>query len=398
MPADSKSLYEFKKKLRELQQLRGSGTELVTIYIAPTANPIDMSNRLRQEYGQAENIKSKQTRKNVLAALERLIHALKNVNKAPPNGLVLFAGNISGKVMFESLEPPEPVAITTYRCDSTFFLEPLADLLAPKQVIGLMTVDRRESTIALLKGKRVEIIRVMGSQVPGKHHAGGQSSVRFERLHDIAVHEWFKKIGDEASKAFDPAGVAKVIVGGPGPTKQEFLQGEYLSAVARKKVAGTVDTSYTDEFGIREMLQKTGEIMKDLEVVREKELVNKFLGEAATGGLATYGENEVRAALLQGKAATLMLSESLAWKRASYRCPHCGHAVEKTVKTGGAPSLKCEKCGSQMAIESEQDVVQELAGLAANTGAAVEMISTDTPEGTQFADGFGGIGALLRFK
>ncbi|MFC2174633.1 peptide chain release factor aRF-1 [archaeon] len=395
--AHSKERYLFRKKLKELSEMKGQGTELISIYIPPGYQVSEVTNKLREEAGQAMNIKSKQTKKNVTAAIERLLHALKGYKKPPENGLAVFSGNIDDKVELFSIEPPEPVNIQTYRCDSTFFLEPLWDMLEAKEVYGLVIVDRREATLALLKGKRIELIKNMGSQVPGKHRAGGQSSVRFERLIEIAAHEWFKKVGDMANENFERENVKGVLVGGPGPTKHEFLNHDYLSNKTKKKIVGIVDTGYTDEFGIRELMQKSGDIMHDLEIVKEKQLLEKFLGEAALGGLATYGEAEVREALTMGKVDILLLSEELMWKRIGFKCPQCGEIKHLTVKEH-MPVVKCDKDHMDMKPHIEKDFVEELAELAEQMATKIEMISTDTPEGEQFKDGFGGIGALLRFK
>jgi len=395
--AHSKERYLFRKKLKEVAALRGQGTELISVYIAPDHQVSEVTNKLREEAGQAMNIKSKQTRKNVTSAIERLLHALKNMKKPPVNGLVMFSGSINDKIELFSIEPPEPIQIQTYRCDSTFFVDPLTDMLEAKELYGLVIVDRREATIALLKGKKVEIIRCMGSQVPGKHRAGGQSSVRFERLIEIAAHEWFKKVGSLASDTFDADNVKGVILGGPGPTKHEFLNGDYLSVKTKNKVVETVDTGYTDEFGIRELVQKSTGIFKDLDIVKEKQLLEKFLHHAALGGLAAYGEKEVREALLMGKVDTLLLSEDLMWKRIEFKCHQCGATKSITVRDH-VPIMRCDKENAEMMETGEKDLVEELAELAEQTATKIEMISTDTPEGEQFRDGFGGIGALLRYK
>ena len=395
--AHSKERYLFRKKLKELSEMKGQGTELITIYIPPDYQVSEITNKLREEAGQAMNIKSKQTRKSVTSAIERLIHALKNMKKPPEHGLVLFSGNINDKVVLFSIEPPEPVPIQTYRCDSSFFIEPLWDMLKTDEVYGLIIVDRREATLAMLRGKKVDIIKSLGSQVPGKHRAGGQSSVRFERLIEIAAHEWFKKVGEMANKNFEPEEVKGVVLGGPGPTKHAFLNADYLSNVVKNKIIGVIDTSYTDEFGIRELVQKSGDILKNLEIVQEKKLMDKFFMEAATGGLAAYGEKEVREALVMGKVDTLLISEELSWKRVKFTCPQCGAEKEMTVK-GDIPIVRCDKENSEMQLSVEKDFVEELAEIAEQMGSKIEMISTDTPEGEQFLEGFGGIGALLRFK
>ncbi len=398
--AHSTEGYQFKKTVKFLKNLRGQGTELISIYIPPGYQIAEITNKLRDEAGQAMNIKSKRTKKNVSGAIERLLGALKGYRKPPENGLAVFAGDISGdpgggKIELFLIEPPEPVGIQTYRCDSTFFTEPLEEMLEAKEWYGLMTVDRREATFALLKGKRVEILRSMGSRVPGKHRAGGQSHKRFERLIEEAAHNWFKKVGEYASKNFGEAKVKGVVVGGPGPTKNAFMNTDYLSEVVRRKVIGTVDTSYTDEFGITEMMQKSDEILKGMDIINEKGLVNRFIKEATVGKLAAYGEREVREALNNGQVETLLLSESITMKRVKYTCPQCGEEYEKTVK--GAQGEKCPKCGADMGYE-EEDIIEEMAELAGTVGTAVEMISTDTPEGEQFMNGFGGIGAILRYR
>ncbi len=398
MEKSSKEYYEFKKKLKELKQIRGQGTELISIYLAPGYNVSEMSNRLRDEYGQASNIKSKQTRKNVQAAIERIIHLLKGVNKPPENGIAIFCGNVNGKIELYTIIPPEPVNVTLYRCDSTFFLDPLLELIQPSEVYGLMTIDRKEATIALLKGKRVEIVNHFESYVPGKHRAGGQSSVRFERLIEIAAHEFFKKVGEAANKVFSDPSVKGVIIGGPGPTKNYFLNEDYLNHVVKGKIVGTIDTGYTDEMGIKEMVDRSGEIMEELEATREKKLVDKFMTEVAKGGLATYGEKEVRQALENGQVDTLLLSEDLDWLRVKARCQACGKEYELTVRDKNKIPDRCSDCGGKLEVVEEKLLVEDLAELAEQMGTKVEMISSDTPEGAQFLNAFGGIGALLRFK
>ena len=72
----SKEYYEFRKQLKFLRSQKGQGTELISVYLQPGANTNDMSDRLRDEYSQAMNIKSKQTRKNVQAAMEELVRVV----------------------------------------------------------------------------------------------------------------------------------------------------------------------------------------------------------------------------------------------------------------------------------------------------------------------------------
>jgi peptide chain release factor subunit 1 len=399
MVEKSKEWYEFKKQLKFLSAQRGSGTELISIYIPPGYNVAEVVNRLRDEYGQAANIKSKSTRKNVQTAIDRIIGMLKGVPKPPEKGVAIFCGSIHDKIELYTVLPPEALQVQLYRCDSEFLLDPLFTMVQPKDVFGLFVMDRREATFAVLKGKVVEIIEHLTSGVPGKHRKGGQSALRFERLHEQAVHDFYKRIGENANQLFTDPKITGIIAGGSGPTKQEFINGEFMHGDVKKKIVGIIDTSYTDEFGIKELTDKAGEVIKELEINKEKDLVNRFLKEATVSGLATYGEQQVRDAIAAGKVSMLLLSESLNWYRVKLRCTACGKEIEKTVKDLAAfekEPRNCE-CGGKYEVIHRKEFIEELAEAAELTGAKVEMISTETPEGQQFKSGFGGIGAILRY-
>jgi peptide chain release factor subunit 1 len=55
-----------------------------------------------------------------------------------------------------ALAPPDPIVTYRYHCDSSFYLEPLEEMLADKRPFGLIVLDRREAAIGLLKGKYIE--------------------------------------------------------------------------------------------------------------------------------------------------------------------------------------------------------------------------------------------------
>ncbi|MCX8172189.1 MAG: peptide chain release factor 1, partial [Archaeoglobaceae archaeon] len=83
-------MYEFRRKLEELEGYRGKGTELITLYIPPDRNIADITNQLREELSQASNIKSKQTRTNVISGLEAILNRLKIYRKPPEHGMVIL--------------------------------------------------------------------------------------------------------------------------------------------------------------------------------------------------------------------------------------------------------------------------------------------------------------------
>ncbi|MBI1973529.1 helix-turn-helix domain-containing protein [Candidatus Micrarchaeota archaeon] len=222
------------------------------------------------------------------------------------------------------------------------------------------------------------------------------SAMRFQRLHEIAVHEFFKRIGDACNGVFSDKKIKAIIAGGSGPTKYDFINGEYLQTEVKNKIRGTVDTGYTDETGIKELVEHADEVIEKMEITKERDLVNRFLKEVVTSGLACYGEEETRKALELRKADILLLSEELAMRKLLLKCNNCGKIVESVVKEIDS-DYRCH-CGGKQSVESDTELMEELTQLAESSGASIEIISTETAEGKQFLQGFGGIGALLRYR
>jgi peptide chain release factor subunit 1 len=401
--------------LEDLAGKRGRGTELISVYITPDFELTKVIQQLRDEQGTAANIKSKTTRKNVISALERIVQFLRTYADAhrrpPPNGMAIFCGNVAGRediadIKLYWVEPPEPVTIRMYRCDQEFVLEPLREMLQVKETIGLLVMDRREATLATLRGKHVEIVRRLTSGVPGKHGKGGQSARRFERLIEIAAHEYAKRVAEATNEIFSQIpDLRAILVGGPGPTKDEFLKSELLRDEIRKKIAGVIDTGYTDEQGVKEVVNKSGQVLADLDILKEKSLVQRFMEELVSGkGLVAYGEQEIRHSLELGAVELLLISEDLRRSRVLARCQACGHELRETVDDIRTYQRQlvgraCPSCGeTRLALIQSKDVVQELLELAERFGARVEFISTETEEGKQLRVAFKGLAAILRFR
>ena len=401
--------YEFKRLLDGLRSKKGRGTELISLYIPPDKQISDVTSQLREEYGQASNIKSRVTRLSVQGSLESAMSRLKLIPKPPENGVVLFIGSVDiganrTELFSAALEPPDPIVTYRYHCDSSFYLEPLEEMLADKRTFGLIVLDRREAAIGLLKGKYIESLKTLTSTVPGKQRKGGQSSHRFQQLRLIAIHDFYKRIGESANDAFlpiDPKDLEGILIGGPSPTKEEFVEGGFLHHELQRKVLAALDVSYTDESGLNELVDAAQEQLSDLEVTQDKEIMRRFMRELVSDkGLAAYGEKEVRHNLELGAVDVLLLSEDLRKTRAKIVCTNrsCDYTDSQTRSGSSEPVGTCLKCSSPLTIEEEVDIVSDLSKLAELSGAEVKIISTEFEEGAQLFRAFGGIAAILRYK
>jgi len=410
----SLELFRLKRILNALARKEGRGTELISLYVPPGRQISEVVNMLKQEYGTASNIKSTTTRKNVQDAIVKVQQRLKLFRQVPENGLVIFCGAIpqngpgSEKIETYVIHPPEPIKVYLYRCDSRFHTEHLLELLKEREAYGIILIDASEATFALLKGRRLEILQRITSGVPGKHRAGGQSARRFERLREMQLNDYYHRVGQHANELFlNMPDLKGIIIGGPGPTKQDFQKGDHLNYQLKQKILETVDTAYVDEQGVKEIVEKAPEIMRRVRYIEEKEVMQEFLYHIGHDtGLATYGEETVKKALELGAVKTLLLSEGLDITRVTLKCSACGFQEEKTMHSkellsfetnlAGKPCPKC-KAPSLQVVET-RDLIEHYAELAETANAEVEMISTETEEGQMLKKSFGGIAAILRFK
>jgi len=410
----SLELFRLKKTLDTLARKEGRGTELVSLYVPPGKQISEVMNMLRDEYGTASNIKSTTTRKNVQDAIVKVQQRLKLFKETPENGLVIFCGAIpqngAGSERIETyvIIPPEPIHIYLYRCDSRFHTEHLQELLREKETYGILLIDASAATLATLQGRRLEIVRQISSGVPGKTRAGGQSARRYERLREMRLQEYFRRLGEHANETFLPIENLKgLIIAGPGPTKFDFEKGDYLNYMLKEKVIDVIDTAYVDEQGVKEVVDKAPEIMRKIRYIEEKQVMQQFLYEIGHDtGMATYGEEEVRRALEAGAVRTLLLSEGIDIVRVKVKCNACGYEEQETMKnqmlTNFEQSLSgkpCPKCKApSLAIAETQELIENFAQMAEYTNTEVEIISGETEEGQMLKNSFGGIAAILRFN
>ena len=411
--SESYQRFKLKKVVDTLARKKGLHTELITLYIPSDRQMSDVIGTLRTEYGTATNIKSKSTRKNVMDAIQTVIQRLKIIPKPPPNGLAVFAGAIpksapgSEKMEIYLIEPPEPVNVYIYQCASEFWLDPLREILSPKSSYGLISIDRSQSAWALLRGTNLQIVKTLKSGIMGKHRAGGQSQRRFERLIEQAAHEFLTKSSELTRELFEEiSDLSGIIIGGPGFTKAVFAEKGYLTSPLKDKILAVLDTAYAGEEGIRALVEKSEEILRNQRLVKEKRLVQRFLSELARDtGRVTYGEKQVREALDRGAVDTILVSEGIDYERATITCSSCGYSSEKTLEPDSISKFEdqlaeqqCPNCHNHsLGIDKAQDIIEEFNELAQETGSTLEIISPETEEGKQLLSAFRGFAAILRW-
>jgi peptide chain release factor subunit 1 len=399
--------YEFRKVIEELKDYRGSGTQLVTIYVPPDRLISDVVAHVTEEHSEASNIKSKDTRTNVQDALKSIKDRLKYYDTTPPeNGMVLFSGAVDSgggrtEMITRVLEnPPQPIQSFRYHCDAEFLTEPLEEMLTDKGLFGLIVLDRREANVGWLRGKRVDPVKSATSLVPGKQRKGGQSAQRFARLRLEAIDNFYQEVAGMANDLFVPERheMDGVLVGGPSPTKDEFLDGDYLHHELRDMVLGKFDVAYTDESGLYDLVDEASEVLAEREMLQDKEVMEEFFQELHDGEKATYGFEPTYENLVMGSVDRLLISEDLRKDVVVYECSG-GHEEREFIDAGeAAPEHTCSRCGETGKKGEREDAIDYLMELADQRGTETVFVSTDFEKGEQLLTAFGGVAGLLRYS
>jgi len=184
------------------------------------------------------------------------------------------------------------------------------------------------------------------------------SSQRFARLREGAAKEFYNRIADVANKEFLPMQNLKgIIVGGPGPTKETFFRGNYLNNNLKIKTLAIKDIGYTDEYGLHDLVDKSQDILAQEMIIQEKKIMEKFFTMLAKEeAKVTYGKEHVLKALEIKAAETVLISEVI-----------------------------------------DDDTIEFFETKCRESGAELQVISTDTREGIQLKD-MGGYVAMLRYS
>lgn len=184
------------------------------------------------------------------------------------------------------------------------------------------------------------------------------SAARFERIREGAKKDHFKKVAEYMKDKFlGNKNLKGIIVGGPGPTKYDFIDGGYITTEVKNKIIAIKDLSYTGDFGLKELVERSEDVLAKEEVITEKKIMSKFFELLATKPrTVSYGSDEVMKNLKLGAVDTLLLSEKLDDKK-----------------------------------------MEEFESEAKKVGTDVKIISVETGEGVQLKD-LGKVAAILRYE
>merc|ERR1719245_2831836 len=394
-----------------MQAARGAGTSMISLIIPPKDEISRWTKTLNEEMGPASCIKSRLTRLSVLGAITSTLQRLKLYNKTPPNGLILYCGEMitedgKEKKVTIDFEPFKPINTTMYLCDNKFHTEDLQELLESDEKYGFLIMDGNGALFGTLQGNHREVLHKFSVDLPKKHGRGGQSALRFARLRLEKRHNYLRKVAEHATQFFinvDRPNVSGLVVAGSAEFKQDLVTNDLfdprLEAILIKPL---LDVSYGGENGFNQAIELSAETLKNVKFIQEKRLITKFLDEVAQDtGKYCFGIRDTITGLEMGAVETLIVWENLELKRIVIKSPQSGTEETHYLTADQAKNEKLYRdaeTGEQLDVVSNMLFVEWIVENYKTFGTKLEFITDRSQEGNQFCKGFGGVGGIMRYS
>lgn len=301
-------------------------------------------------------------------------------------------------------EPFKPINTSLYLCDNKFHTEALSELLESDQKFGFIIMDGNGALFGTLSGNTRDVVHKFSVDLPKKHGRGGQSALRFARLREEKRHNYVRKVAELAVQNYitnDKVNVAGLILAGSADFKNDLNQSDMFDNRLQSKVIKVVDVSYGGENGFNQAIELAAETLSNVKFIQEKKLIGKYFEEISQdSGRVCYGVDDTLKALELGACETLIVFENLEITRWVLKSSEGSEIILHTNKQQEADreQFMDKETGQEMDVVDQAAFLEWLAEKYKDFGATLEFVSDRSSEGNQFVKGFGGIGAMLRYK
>lgn len=404
---DQDQLRQFKLKrlIKNLQNAQGSGTSMISVIIPPGKKVSDIQKMLTDEAGKAERIKDRANRQGVIRAINSVKEKLKMIGKIPRNGLFVYSGEImarNGKSttkMVVSFEPFKPINTSLYKCGSEFETKELKKLMIESDKYGFIIVDGLGTLYGTIQGNHKDVLQKFSVDLPKKHGRGGQSSQRFQRIRLEKRAAYVKKVIEGAVNCFianDVPTVAGIVVAGYADFKTRVAESQFMDPRLKSIIVSHCDISYGGEQGFNQAIDLSKASLHNLKLVQEQELIGKFYEEINLDtGKIVYGIRDTMKCLEESVIERFLVWDNLETIRVVVKNKD---TEEPEIKYFSPEEYEQMDATEGFDVLEEEDLVDWLAENVGGYGTELEFVTDQSPEGSQFVKGFGGVGGFLRFK
>ncbi len=278
-----------------------------------------------------------------------------------------------------------PIENRIFVADSPY-IKPLTGVLDEYGRYGVILVDREGARLFLFnQGELEETDGTLGEEVKRTKRGGGSAAGRLGGLtarasrHEEEIAQRNLKEAAELAARFCGGGrCSRIVLGGTDETLTQF-QG-MLPKELQEKVVGSISLDMAASE--TEVLDRSLEVIQEVEREREEELVEQLITAATSkGGHGALGLDDTLAAVQEGRAHILVVDEG--YVATGYGCQNCGYIAAHKLKS-------CPFCGGEMA--QIEDALNSIVRKAIELGMEVEVV-----RGSAALEEAGSIGAILRY-
>jgi peptide chain release factor subunit 1 len=397
--------FKIKKLVKYLNNAKGSGTSVITIYIPPGDQIPKIQNMLLTEYGLCSNIKSASNKKSVQDAITSSQEKLKQYKSVPQNGLILYCGDVitedgKDKRLTMAIEPFKAVSRSMYKCDNRFDTEELSKMLENDDKFGFIVIDGSGSSYYTLSGGTREKIGGFGVELPKKHGRGGQSKNRFARIRQEKRHNYVRKVAENATQYFisdDRPNVKGLILAGSAEFKETLYASDLFDPRLKSVVIKIVDIQHSGDVGFNQAIDQAKEVLSSVKLVQEKKILQEYFDHISKDtNEVCFGINNTIRCIEMGAVNKILIWEESPLLRYEVTNKENGYTEHHYLLPNQVNNAEFTNNPNYTFTESL--FLDWITENYKNFGCTLELITDKSHEGAQFVRGFGGFGGMLRYQ
>jgi peptide chain release factor subunit 1 len=189
---------------------------------------------------------------------------------------------------------------------------------------------------------------------------------------------------------------------GSADFKNQLMQSDLFDIRLTPIILMIVDVSYGGENGFSQAIELSADTLGNVKFVKEKKLIGKFFDEIAQdSGKYCFGEKDTLMCLEMGAVETLIVWENMEINR---HVLHNSQTGEDTIvhltpeQEKNDKYFKDAETGAELESIESGSMLEWLANEYKKFGCTLEFVTDRSEEGSQFVQGFGGMGAILRYQ
>eukprot|EP01108_Squamamoeba_japonica_P003007 TRINITY_DN2514_c0_g2_i1.p1 TRINITY_DN2514_c0_g2~~TRINITY_DN2514_c0_g2_i1.p1 ORF type:complete len:249 (+),score=89.91 TRINITY_DN2514_c0_g2_i1:108-854(+) len=219
-------------------------------------------------------------------------------------------------------------------------------------------------------------------------------------------HNYVRKVAETANGLYldsntNLPSVSGLILAGLADFKTELSQSDLFDNRLKAVIIKIVDVQYGGDNGFNQAIELSADALSNVKLVQEKKLISEFFEEIAKDtGKYCYGIKDTLTALDMGASKQLIVWDNLDHVRHVCRSKETGDEVIKYLTPTQESDIENfrDAEGKELEMVESMPVTEWLAQNYKNFGTEMAFVTDRSQEGTQYCQGFGGIGCLLRYR